>query len=244
MSISLKTLLGGLLSPRYGIIDHPPALNARLPRLLLSVALDTSSSMYGDPIAQVNKKLAELVPELSQDTVTRDSMELQMVTFGGTVQVHPYVPVRDFSPPVLRAGGCTPMPEAMLFAMEETERRKVFLESIEISVLVPHYFLLTDGAATSPPDVIELAGEAIHQIEERGGGAFYAFVTNQGARDALQPLFPRKVQLLAGANLAKFFRIISASACSVSQTSVSPVSDLTPMIERQLLITHESERDA
>ena len=61
MSISLKTMLGGLLPPRYGIVDHPPALNARLPRLLLSVALDTSSSMYGDPIAQVNKKLAELV---------------------------------------------------------------------------------------------------------------------------------------------------------------------------------------
>ena len=93
-------------------------------------------------------------------------------------------------------------------------------------------------------DVIELAGEAIHQIEERGGGAFYAFVTNQGALRALQPLFPRKVQLLAGANLAQFFRIISASVRSVSQTSVSPVSDLTPMIERQLLITHEIERDA
>ena len=92
--------------------------------------------------------------------------------------------------------------------------------------------------------LIELAGEAIHQIEERGGGAFYAFVTNQGALRALQPFFPRKVQLLAVANLAKFFRIISASVRSVSQTSVSPVSDLTPMIERQLLITHESERDA
>ena len=124
------------------------------------------------------------------------------------------------------------MPEAMLFAMDETENRKVFLESIEISVLVPHYFLLTVVQRTIPPHVIELAGEAIHQIEERGGGAFYAFVTKPGRTSLTSARSFRGRCSYSPHNLAKFFRIISASA-RCSQPNFSQPSQRSYAYDRE-----------
>ena len=43
--------------------EFKPEFNPRFPQQLLTLLLDTSSSMHGDSIGQVNRKLTELPDE-------------------------------------------------------------------------------------------------------------------------------------------------------------------------------------
>jgi uncharacterized protein YegL len=189
--------------------------------------------MSGPGIAQVNQKLSELPDEFSTDPLIWESLHLQIATFGGQVDIIPFVPISQFRPPKLSTCGGTPMPEAILASINETERQKAFLNETEAYVRTPHYFLLTDGQATSPSSVIEAAKARIRQCEQDGTGAFYAFATDEYAVQYLRPLFPRKVHLLANSNFAGFFKILSLSVRQVSQTTASERLDLTSFIDVQ-----------
>ena len=156
---------------------------------------------------------------------------MQLATFGGSIGIIPFVPISKFQPPHLTTCGGTPTAEAILSAIKETERHKSYLDDTEARVRIPNYFLLSDGGATSPPDVMAAAAAKIRQCEEAETGAFYAFATDEHAVRLLQPLFPRKVHLLANSKFAAFFRIISLSVRRVSQTTASQRLDLTPIID-------------
>jgi len=220
-------------------------INPALPQQLLTIVADTSGSMHGAPINEVNRHAAELAHECSQDPLTRESLQVQLVAFGAAIRVHPFVPITQFAPPPLTASGGTPLAEALLVAVAETARHIEFVRKVtEGEILKPHYFLFTDGQATSPPDVIAQAAACVRGMEKKRQGAFYAFATDTAALDAIQPLFPRKAHVLPTGNFGAFFRIISVSVCRVSVSCVSEDLDLTRLIESQLRLPYQGNNDA
>ena len=224
-------------------LDDP--LNSSAPQQLVTLALDRSSSMSGAHIEQVNRGAADFARELCQDAVTRDTVQVQLVTFGSAVEVQPFVPISRFVAPNLFAAGGTPLAEAMLKAIEDTERHSEFLRTAaEVDVLKPHYFLFSDGCPTSPPRLIREAAAWVRQRERTRQGAFYGFGVNQAAVQGLQPLFIRPVHLLGEHNFAEFFRIISVSVRRVSSVSACEDVDLTPVINHLLRIPYTRNRDA
>jgi uncharacterized protein YegL len=232
-----------LLPPLEAKLKQYGEINFRTPQRLVSLLIDISSSMLFTPIKQINRGVADFVKDCCQDALTRDSLQVQLVTFGGPVKVYPFVPVTRFTPPTFSADGDTPLAEAILSAIAETQRYQQFLQEIQVETLKTHYFLFSDGQPNSS-NLLEEAAACIHRYEHTRQGAFYGFGVDQAAVDALQPFFVRQVHLLSGQNFADFFRVISVSVRRVSSSCVSEDIDLTPLIKENLRILHEGNSDA
>ena len=94
----------------------------RTPCVLL---LDTSSSMAGDPIAELNQGLRVFQQALMDDSLARRRVEVAILTFGGQVNlVQDFVTAERFTPPTLHAEGGTPMGEAIERALDRVAMRK------------------------------------------------------------------------------------------------------------------------
>ena len=79
------------------------------PRCPCILLLDTSGSMKGEPIAQLNEGLVTFKDELSADALAQKRVEVALITFG-PVQVHSDFQTADlFKPPHLETTGDTPM---------------------------------------------------------------------------------------------------------------------------------------
>jgi uncharacterized protein YegL len=201
------------------------------PQQLVSVIVDVSGSMYGDPIDEVKRGALQFKTECSADPALRSRLQVQFGTFGGGVRLAPFVPIAAFEPPVLRAGGDTPLAEAVLAAIEATDEHTTLLRrAAELEVYKPLYFLSSDGEPTSSEESLELAAQKIRRYEETKRGEFYGFGVDADSVQALQPLFVRQVESLPGVSFTKFFDIISASVYHVSRRAVGEEPDLRHII--------------
>jgi|Deesub1362B_J571_1020462.scaffolds.fasta_scaffold00101_89 uncharacterized protein YegL len=119
------------------------------PRLPVALVLDTSGSMQGEPIQELNDGLQLFLDEIYNDEYARSSAEICIITFGGVVNV-----VQDFAPVTaiqlepLTAGGETPMGTAVLTALEKLEARKSLYKELGIDYYQPWMVLMTDGLPT------------------------------------------------------------------------------------------------
>ena len=97
------------------------------PRCPVVLLLDTSGSMSGAPIEELREGLRQFLRETSDDETASMSVELEVITFGGTANiVAPFAPVSDVSAaePTLNATGMTPMGEALKLADQEIKARR------------------------------------------------------------------------------------------------------------------------
>ena len=85
------------------LIENP---ENRCPVLLL---LDTSGSMQGQPIKELNAGLEVFRDELFADSLAAKRVEVSIVTFGPVQTVVDFTGLRTFTPPQLAASGDTPM---------------------------------------------------------------------------------------------------------------------------------------
>ena len=88
----------------------------RLPVYLL---LDTSGSMYGEPIEAVKNGVQVLVSTLRSDPYALETAYLSIITFNSTAQqVTPLTELANFQAPNLEASGCTAVSYTHLRAHE------------------------------------------------------------------------------------------------------------------------------
>jgi len=93
----------------------------RCPVILL---LDTSGSMYGQPIQELNRGLAAFKEDVLRDSQASLSVEMAIVTFGPVQLTQGFTTIDQFTPPKLEANGDTPMGEAIEYALDLIEGRK------------------------------------------------------------------------------------------------------------------------
>lgn len=116
---------------------------AREPRALpIFVLADTSGSMQGDKINQLNLALREMLSTLKQADDVRGKFQLCVITFGGQVQVlQPLADIEEISLPELTAGGGTPMGKAFEQVRDMIEDRNV----VSPRAYAPTIVLISDG---------------------------------------------------------------------------------------------------
>ena len=141
----------------------------RCPCLLL---LDTSGSMQGEPIANLNSGLVLFQTDLQQDELARRRCEVAVVTFGGTVSMmQDFVTADHYYASQLTASGQTPMGAAMLQGLQMIRERKAKYRQAGIDYYRPWMFLITDGEPTDP---WEEATRQVHAEVANSGMVFFA----------------------------------------------------------------------
>jgi len=118
------------------------------PRCALMLLLDTSGSMGGAPIRELNDGVATLKQGLTEDALASKRVEVGIISFGPVKIESPFHTVTNFFPPVLHASGDTPMGEAIRQGIEMLKQRKAEYRAAGISFFRPWIFLMTDGCPT------------------------------------------------------------------------------------------------
>ncbi len=197
-------------------------------RVSIVLLLDTSSSMdhsslpHPRPIEQLNAALERWAKVLHQDEALRYKAEIAIITFGKDgVNVQgdpdePFTPAATFDPPGLKAGGVTPMADAIREAFAIIQRRKKEIDGAGIPRVRPLVFLLTDGHPTDSAGHLDeswrpIAAE-LQQARDDKKLLFTALGTGGAAFDVLECLAPGCALEIGSEDFYEFLILVSSSA--------------------------------
>src|SRR5271155_5497094 len=110
----------------------------RCPCLLL---LDTSGSMRGKPIDELNAGIRQLKDELLADEMAQKRVEIAIVGFGPVQTLSDFQTPDVFQPPTLVSGGDTPIGGAIEAGLALLDQRKQTYRNNGVSYYRPWIFL-------------------------------------------------------------------------------------------------------
>jgi uncharacterized protein YegL len=122
------------------------------PRCACLLLLDTSGSMAGERIAELNRGLRTLVEELREDKFTLRRSDIAIMTFDSEVKlVQDFSTADKFEAPALTAQGQTFLGTAVREALDRLAARKQVYKTNCIPYFRPWLFILTDGESQGEP---------------------------------------------------------------------------------------------
>lgn len=194
------------------------------PRCPVTLLLDTSGSMSGQPIQELNAALCQFIQETSEDEAASMSVELEVITFDDTADIIlPFTPISNVkrNTASLTTGGMTSMGAALNLAKSELEARRREYRNAGISSYKPWVILMTDGG---PNDNWVTAADQMRKLGEAGKITYIGIeignAADHGTMCQILPAQPGPVKL-QGLRFKQFFRWLTDSLKSISSSAVS-----------------------
>ena len=211
--------------------EHNP--DPRCPCVLL---LDTSGSMAGAPIEALNRGISIFYEDVRKDDLASQRVEVAIVTFGngGVQKVQDFTTLGDrgevaesVEPPILLAGGNTPMGSAINPGFEMLRQRKDSYNKNGVPSYRPWMLLITDGV---PTDYWQAATQHVHQEEQSKGVIFFAIgVGEEADMQILSQISVRPPLMLQGLKFKELFLWLSRSTKNVSASKPGDKVGLPPI---------------
>lgn len=200
----------------FGAIEFAANPEPRCPCVLV---LDTSASMAGTRISELQRGLTQFRDELRGDALARKRVEVAIVTFGGSVRLAAdFAAIESFEPPRLAADGLTPMGAAILTGLDLVRSRKAIYRENGVSYYRPWVFLITDG---EPNDDWQAAAAAVQAAEASRQVAFFAVGVAEANFATLAAISTRQPLQLRGLMFYEMFQWLSNSLKSVSRSALA-----------------------
>lgn len=198
----------------------------RLPVYLL---LDTSGSMYGEPIESVKNGLQTLLSSLRQDPYALETAYLSIIEFNSTVtQSVPLTDLMSFQTPELKPSGTTSLGQGLTLLASKINEEVKTTTLDEKGDWRPLIFIFSDGGAT---DDLQ---KGIDNLRQTKVGMVVACAAGHGAaHDELLKITGNVVSLEnADSNaISAFFQWVSASISTNSQKIESGNGDISELSE-------------
>ena len=197
-------------------------------KCLCVLVLDTSGSMFGNPIKELNAGLCGFLGEIDDDETTRQRLEVAIFSFNSTstlIQEPALIDNIAFSE--LRAMGSTVMVTAVKDAIQLVEDRKNWYKATGQKYYRPWIILMTDGEPDDDQDVDYLASVIKRDTEAKK----YVFLpigvqgANMKVLKRIQGTIPP--MMLQGTKFSAFFKWLSASMGTVVKAEAGVNVDLS-----------------
>lgn len=183
----------------------------KLPVYLL---LDTSGSMFGEPIQAVENGVKVLVSTLRSDPYALETAYLSIITFDSTArQVAPLTELAQFQEPTLTATGCTALGEALTLLSQCVDREVAKTTPEKKGDWKPLVFIMTDGEPTDD------LNKGLEEFRKRKFGMVVACAAGSRVNtDTLKKITECVVSLdtADSATIKAFFKWVSGSVSSSS----------------------------
>lgn len=198
----------------------------RLPVYLL---LDTSGSMYGEPIEAVKNGVQTLVSTLRSDPYALETAYISVITFDSRAQqVTPLTELSNFKLPNIEANGCTALGEALALLAKKIDTEVTKTVADTKGDWRPLIFIMTDGEPT------DNLSQGLAEFKKRKCGMVVACAAGQGANtNVLKQITENVVQLDTAdhATIKAFFKWVSASISTSSKSIEDKACEATTMSE-------------
>lgn len=198
----------------------------RLPVYLL---LDTSGSMYGEPIEAVKNGVQTLISSLRSDPYALETAYISIITFNSTAQqITPLTELSAFQQPTIDAGGCTAMGGALSLLAQKVDSEVTKTTADVKGDWRPLVFILTDGEPTDD------LNRGIADFKARKFGMVVACAAGMGANtNTLKQITENVVQLdtADAESIKQYFKWVSASISTSSKSVEDTGSEATTMSE-------------
>ena len=195
-------------------VEFADNANQRTPCVLV---LDTSASMGGAPINQLNEGLQIFAQQLKADSLAALRVQVAVISVGGheDVQlVQPWTDAVDFDAPHLVASGLTPLGAGMARALDEIELQKQLYDANGISSTRPWVIVISDGCPTD--NGWESIAANCRDAELNKKAIIFPIGTEGADFDALGQFSTKGPKKLKGLSFNELFVWLSRSMSTVS----------------------------
>ena len=200
--------------------------------LVLFFLIDTSGSMKGKKMGELNTVMEELIPEIRRVGEADTEVKVAVLTFSTEVRwmYSTPIPIEDFEWARLRAEGVTSMGEAFK-ELNLRMSRNSFLSSPSLS-FAPVIFLMTDGY---PSDDYRAGLKELKTNSWYKFGLKAALGIGQEANDDVLAEFTESkdtvVHAYSGSQLAQMIKIIAVTSSQIGSKSMTLSDDTNHELE-------------
>lgn len=216
--------------------DPLPITNQGERHVAAVLLVDTSGSMSGAPIAELNQGLVEFGQALQEDSLALGRADVCVISFNSNVETEmSFRSATEYQAPVLSANGLTSLNEAIQAGLDAIEARKAEYRAEGVSYYRPWLFVLTDGAPTDTERETETKDRLRNAIRNKKV-VYMPMGIGEGADTAkLQEYYPEETQAktVLKANASRFKEAFvwlsqSLGVVSKSDPNVSDSISLPP----------------
>ncbi|CCF80715.1 conserved hypothetical protein containing Von Willebrand factor, type A domain [Helicobacter bizzozeronii CCUG 35545] len=189
-------------------------------RVPVCLCLDTSSSMSGAPIGEVNQGVDLFYEAVNDHPIAKQAADVCIVTFGnsGVDLVQDFQSIRDESAPSFAA---------VNEALDRLEERKKEYKDSGTEYFQPWLVIITDG---EPTDDISSASRRSSDLANNKKLSIFPIIVEGGDANILGQFSPlRRPVKLKGLNFKEFFKWLAASIAVVSQSRPGQKVSMPPM---------------